>query len=123
VLIKCVRQKDASGCGIACVAIVTGTPYETVKRLMFGDIKRRGFHTETLDLKRALRQLGRKPGARAIPLQGRHLSDLNFQAIVATNRNPAGTRWHWVVWDGKKVLDPRGKASTRLRPFAYLKVE
>lgn len=44
--IKYVAQKDSFGCAVACIAMVTGIPYDTIAKEFCADFKREGMRSE-----------------------------------------------------------------------------
>ena len=119
---RLVHQKGKTDCGVACLAMLTHTSYASAKRIIFGS-KPAGL-TRPEQMKRALTELGKAPAARLIPFRGRHYKSLEFPALIKTNLRKDRT-WHWVVWSGNKLLDPKVPPYTArgLRPVSYLCVE
>lgn len=115
-----VHQVDRIGCGIACVAMLTGTTYARVRSEMFGagpvD------YTDVSDLQTVLRKLGYRPAERLVRTSRKPVH-LKENAIVKVNRRSDGS-WHWVVWDARraKILDPKTPpySEARLRFCSYL---
>ena len=122
---KSVLQDDDHGCGMACVAMVTGLDYGTVCRKLFG--KSRGSYTNTADLKRALKLAGIRCGDRLIRLKSSETSaDIKTDAIFKIRpQNRKTGSWHWVVWDAKKGVfrDPSKKPYKKPRLYSYLPVQ
>lgn len=109
--IKHVSQLDNNGCGLACVAMLTGKTYEQVKQRMieqrifeagtedfgttFNDIRQILDHYQiTTSSKRKFKKWGNIPAK---------------VAIASTNYDKNGG-WHWIVFvrdiDGHFVYDP-----------------
>ena len=134
-----VVQEDHFGCGIACIAMVAGTDYASVRQHL---VDLPGFqgdgNFETYDCH--LRQLlGTHYGirlARKGKLEHRARMSVNkfedyiqrkrlkSHAILAVNPRCHGARWHWIVWDDEqcRVLDPKTPPYTMISPLYYLKV-
>jgi hypothetical protein len=108
-LMRWIRQRVSTDCGIAAVAIIADVTYEEAKSA-FGEFPGRGFATVAKDIRRALRRLGSRLGKRKRDLRGVTTLDLKFDAIVRvkhpSTRNPREK--HWIVWDSAErcVLDP-----------------
>ena len=117
---KRVVQKDEKGCGIACVAMLTGQSYGATRRLMYPDDRVKA--TRTRDLSGALASLGCEVGDRLVPLRTRRFQDLGCDAILKVNKRRS--KWHWVVWDHQRqrVLDPLEPPSPRIEASSYLRV-
>ena len=128
-----VLQQDATGCGIACAAMIAGVSYAYAKAIAIelGLIEKSGSqYTTSRKLIRLLAELD------VIALTGRklkHWESVDCLSIVGINYRPNHEIWHWVVYvpDDKigYVLDPRRivKSSkrvdfTRMRPRSYIPV-
>ena len=114
--IKRVEQEDDAGCGIACVAMITGKTYQQAERFfrerVFLPIDRKP-HTRHYQLRRALRKLGITTEKRLF----RKWRSIENLSIVPINRR-LDTGWHWVVFvpNGARpyILDPaQGKGRRR----------
>ena len=104
-----VQQRDERGCGIACVAMLTGQSYKTIREYMFpsGEVKR----TRSKQLIEALNYYEAKlVGQDYFLMKGRSYRRLAFDAILRVDSG-----YHWVVWDSKKgrILDPARKEPKR----------
>lgn len=90
-----VRQEHVYGCGAACVAMLSGKPYEDVVQLFrehgIGTRKNKPLATNFAELVRALALLG--VSAKRTPWRGWDAVD--GPAIVAVESPTAD--WHWVV--------------------------
>jgi ABC-type bacteriocin/lantibiotic exporter with double-glycine peptidase domain len=122
-IMKLLRQKRDDDCGIACVAMLAGVTYERAKSKIFGD--RDIELTQAPMLRDALRELGRKPARGVVPLRGRDYRTLEHPALLKVNPRKGGMEWHWVVWTGSRILDPKNPPYTLswLRPVGYLRVD
>jgi ABC-type bacteriocin/lantibiotic exporter with double-glycine peptidase domain len=120
---KTIKQKEENDCGVACVAMLTGTSYDEARAAIYP--KGRSKLTKTKDLHSALVKLGRKPlSVRRQPFASKTLRDLDTDALVFVEMDDGDDSKHWVVWDAKakKLRDPyRTKHEHRLR--GYLAVE
>ena len=142
-----VKQEDKTGCGLACIAMLAGKRYATIRAramtiredLCEGFGKRRNFKTRPSDLKKLAKEfelcLGRKvqfPDPKPMNIENftRFMNDLELgcDAVLAINPNPRKNgewHWHWVVWDCERgrVLDPKEPPyRRRIRPWYYLPV-
>ena len=105
------HQQDATGCGLACAAMLAGVSYAHVRaqyRALYPRIK--GYRTDIRDLRRILEShrvlLGRVRYAKSI-------TRIRSRALVAVRYEPKTGNWHWVVWEpsleGGLVLDPMSR--------------
>lgn len=99
-----VAQKDRLGCGLACLAMVTGMTYDAVRETMpewTGE--RHGLHSSYM----------------VLWLNGRgYWTRWRFGAPTES-RHPviAYADGHWIVIDGSTVHDPAGAAGAPLRQY------
>ena len=122
-----IKQKDAWGCGVACVAMVAGVDYLAAKAVVHG--KRGVDGTWTRDLIVALEHFDITVGNRLIPFGNRNFRDLKIDAIMKVGLKKSGA-WHWVVWDlaNGSIRDPHDgpsewrNSNRRPRPISYLPV-
>ncbi len=118
--IRRIVQKDRTGCGLACIAMLAECEYSQVKKAyleLFERASNDEYYTRAPDL----RKLGQ---AFSLDIGGRRRKFKNFQdlpklAILAINyREDEGT-WHWVVFcrtaDEKFVLDPKKSVKSERR--------
>lgn len=124
-----VQQEDDEGCGVACVAMLTGNPYKVVKDVVFPDGEVKGMTTG--DVRVALALFGRRSAPRLRRLgNGRSYKDLSFNAILRVGKTKANPGGHWVVWNGdgpkreRRFLDPMppDEQFSRLHNVSYLEV-
>ncbi len=117
--IRHVFQPDDTGCGIACVAMLSGLSYNEVKQLMIAE---KLFDTDTsywgtsfCDLKEVLNKLEIKTANRRKFNRRRNIPAR--VAIASTNYDKKGM-WRWVVFvrdiDGFYIYDP-GKRRKKVR--------
>ena len=142
-------QENSTGCGLACIAMLAGKKYNTVrikaeKVLTNSDAHPGGFghkknhRTTNSDVRKLGAAYGLRIGhkvkfERPIRHQKRKISSffnnymtekkLNTHAIVATHRKSNGD-WHFVVWDNEngRILDPRKRPLDTIRAWFYLRV-
>lgn len=144
-----VKQQDATGCGLACIAMLARKRYATVRtkamenktELREGFGKRGNFNTGLNDLgsiagwfelSLVRRVMFRDQTTTSIENFTNFVNDLALgcNAILAINRRQQGEKWHWVVWDSERgrVLDPMNDQVCtrgpyiRIRPWYYLRV-
>jgi ABC-type bacteriocin/lantibiotic exporter with double-glycine peptidase domain len=118
-----VEQKDDTGCGIACVAMITGKTYRQAKRFfqerVFLPTERKP-HTRHYQLRRALEKLGISTEKRLF----RKWRSIENLSIVPISRR-ADTGWHWVVFvpNGVRpyILDPEPAKVRRRYDFRGMK--
>ena len=133
-----VVQEDRSGCGIACIAMVAGTDYASVRQHLVdlpGFQGNGNFETYDCHLRQLLRKhyglelacrVNFEHRARRVDrfeeyMRGKRLKS---HAILAVNPRCHGGKWHWIVWDDVqcRVLDPKTPPYTMISPLYYLKV-
>lgn len=132
---KPVRQKDSTGCGLACVACLAGAKYAEVKEvatIMFNwPPTTRRFYTTSAQIIALLEkfELQGKKGRMV-----RNWDSISSLAIVAINPHEVkkNVYWHWVVFskigDQAIVIDPKTKSMvrkniSRIRLRSYIPVE
>ncbi|MGO1000690.1 hypothetical protein [Lysobacter sp. CA196] len=145
-MIRRTTQQDATGCGLACVAMLGGIGYAQARmlarRLGVGPRDRvvgHGGTTRTIrnayfsdahQLRGMLKLLGLRAGAQ------RRLSRwdaLDRSGIAGINYNHREDSWHWVVYlhsdDGGWVLDPNPRVRSerrtdfgRMKPHCFIPV-
>lgn len=116
--VKRVIQKTAEDCGAACVAMLAGVSLKKAYNAVYAEVS--GGLTYTRHLRDALRRLGRRPASRLRPLGTRRYQDIKGCALLKVN--PRGNEWHWVVWDGKRIIDPGEPPYKRYRVVSFLAV-
>lgn len=94
-----VMQRDRLGCGVACVAMVSGRTYGVVRQLFvdngIGARKKRPLATNFSELQHALELLGIKSELK----RWSNWDAVEGLGIVAVNngQGTASRNWHWVV--------------------------
>ena len=127
---RLVKQNDDDGCGLACVAMVTGTSYGAVRRTyreVFRKKRTDEVGTTSLSkLKKIMRRHDIAIDGRMKRFAGRKPDelDLGFDALLKVNPRLDGDEWHWVLWDHRRhrVLDPKRPPYERLRYVGYWKL-
>jgi ABC-type bacteriocin/lantibiotic exporter with double-glycine peptidase domain len=108
---KHIMQDNNTGCGLACIAMLTGNSYEDVRdKIIAEGIKKspEKLYTNFKELVRIGEMFGLKLKYKRKPGQW---SDIKGRAIVATDYHANKKYWHWVVFEnveGKKpyIYDP-----------------
>ena len=119
-----IRQRTATDCGVAAVAMVADVSYEKAK-MAFKRFPGRGFETEAKDLRSALKNLGLHLSKRPRPLRGAIKIRLKSDAIALV-RLPDDNENHWIVWDAcvQQLLDPMWQRPNATYDFReYFKVK
>jgi len=118
-----VGQEDDAGCGIACVAMVTGKTYPHAKKFFLERVflpTDRKPHTRHYQLRCALQKLRIATEKRAF----RKWRSIESLSIVPINRRQDGG-WHWVVLvpNGGRpyILDPAPGKGRRRHDFRGMK--
>ena len=107
--IRICKQLDATGCGIACVAMLSGRSYEEVKSLLMKQkgwkSRDRNMYTKATDLAKLLKALGinqkiQKSGS---------WEEITGVAIVGVDRNDVYFHWVIAINDSKRfiIIDPK----------------
>ncbi|NRB38353.1 MAG: hypothetical protein HRU20_07770 [Pseudomonadales bacterium] len=109
---KRVVQQDDTGCGLACVAMLAGKSYRSVKKVAIDkyDLECDGhLYTGTTALVNLGREYGVDIGVKRRKFKG--FENLPDRAILAINYREKDGNWHWVVFQRKNgqefVLDPK----------------
>jgi hypothetical protein len=119
---KAVVQKDPTGCALASVAVLTGTPYARVKRVG-ASLGLRVTDATLWSSTRPIQNLLAHFGIRAATKEKRFVSweALPDRALLAIkwHREETGPAWHWVVFmrEGEKarVFDSKKALRTNTR--------
>jgi len=122
-MIRRVQQCDEEGCGIACVAMVTGKTYLQAKKFFLERVflpTERKPHTRHFQLRRALQKLRIVTEKRSF----RNWRSIESVSIVPINRREDGG-WHWVVFVPNNtrpyILDPAPGKGRRRYDFRGMK--
>jgi len=122
-----VRQLDDTGCGLACIAMLAGVGYKTVRKIARENnlLKRKTMcDTNGADLSRIGKKFGLSISKKRLKFKG--YKDLPKLSILAVDYRDNDINWHWVVRNNKGVIkDPWDEDITLLypdRPKHYLKV-
>ena len=123
IVIRRVQQRDDNGCGIACVAMVTGKTYRQAKKFFLDHVflpTEKKPHTRHYQLRRALRDLRIRTEKRTF----RNWRSIESLSIVAINRRQDGG-WHWVIFvpNGARpyILNPMTGKNRRRYDFRGMK--
>lgn len=132
--IKRIIQDDATGCGLACVAMIVGATYAEVKKVALDNgilEEKRTFYTISRDLISLLNYFNFK-AERGKEVS--HWSSIQSLSIVAINFRESSNSWHWVVYVPDEnqgyVLDPHKKIKkeqrrdlSRMRLRSYISID
>ena len=132
--IKRIIQDDATGCGLACVAMIVGATYAEVKKVALDNgilEEKRTFYTISRDLISLLNYFNFKA---EIGREVSHWSSIQSLSIVAINFRESSNSWHWVVYVPDEnqgyVLDPHKKIKkeqrrdlSRMRLRSYIPID
>lgn len=111
--IRRVRQRKKSDCGVACVAMVAGVSYRKAFDAFGFDAGQNTFYTSHKKLEEALGKLGCAVQREMFTSWDTILGS----AILAVNRRCNRRNFHWIVFNGKVVLDPNPKRPSRQKSF------
>jgi ABC-type bacteriocin/lantibiotic exporter with double-glycine peptidase domain len=118
-----VQQGDVEGCGIACIAMITGKTYRQTKRFFLERVflpTDRKPHTRHYQLRRALQELGITTEKRLF----RKWRSIEYLSIVPIKRR-SDTGWHWVIFVRNGacpyILDPAPGKGRRRYDFRGMK--
>lgn len=104
---KYVKQDSGPTCGIACYAMITGVTFKEAHKKIKKRMNSRGL--KTIEIVKALRADSYKivGSGRLCPVGKRSWEDLPKLALVKVRPdNCPNYRWHWVIWNKRKVYDP-----------------
>lgn len=107
--IRCVRQKYRSDCGVACVAMLAGVSYQVAFNAFGFHEGETRFYTGHGQLLEALEKLGCGVKRKRF----RSWEDISGSAILPVNHRCDRRHFHWVVYDGKAIIDPYPKRPPR----------
>lgn len=115
-----VIQEDTTGCGLACIAMLSGRKYKEVRKAALSELQfdeGGEFYTGTSDLVYLGQGFDLKIGKRRRKFKGFDL--LPNKAILAINYKEKSDSWHWVVFHRNNkeqyVLDPKKSIKTAKR--------
>lgn len=94
---KIVKQRDRTGCGLACVAMITGQTYWQVRRKVIPDDPSRPYATTAKDLNSLSKNIAPKM------ISTNSWEKVPNLAIVAVGKRKSGN-WHWVVFQRKNDI-------------------
>jgi len=128
---KLVRQQHDWDCGVACVSMIVGQPYEVVLPICLaaknGERVKGMITRHVVTAVRALGGLIADPPLR--PLRGESWDGLPPSLVKVKHPGSTTSGWHWVIWDSarQKVLDPAllgdiKPAKYRMVPRSFLTI-
>src|SRR5262249_24597680 len=103
---KLINQEDITGCGVACLAMVSGTSYAQAKQAIFKNRMPKKLYTFWPQLRRGMDRLG--VGYEDRVHRTAKLTSIKRRAIVGCGEGPRTIDSHWVVYDPRTrlVYDP-----------------
>ena len=115
---KRVRQEHRTGCGVACVAMLSGATYSETMIIAATALNwsrsQRTFYTSSSQIQSLLLKLN------ISALKGRSIrkwTSMPDTAIAGINHNEKNGTWHWVIFrreaEKEYVLDPQSKREVR----------
>ena len=100
--IRFVPQRHSTDCGVACVAMIAGVSYQEAFDAFRFSPDQRQFYTTHTCLTKALGRLG----ISVLRKKFRSWQAIPGLAIVAVNHRCNRQLFHWVMFDGRQILDP-----------------
>lgn len=124
-----VKQGDPTGCGFACIAMLSGASYDEIKNIAITDLDYEGsgdFYTGTRELRYLASKNNVELGKRRRTFKS--LDALPETAILAINHEDKLDTWHWVVYCRKPneeyVYDPKKSIKSNKRTdFGRMKIK
>lgn len=113
--IRLVPQRYSTDCGVACVAMIAGVSYQEAFDAIGFTAERKQFYTTHTCVTNALRRLGISVKRRKF----RSWQEISGPAIVPVNHRSSGQFFHWVVFDGRRILDPKQTKCLRYRASGF----
>ena len=102
--IRLVQQGNkSSGCGPACIAMLSGKTYEQAVTIIFGDSRSRDLYTNWSDLRSAMIELDIGYSNR-IHRQRSWEGIKTLSIVKCGSMGEKGDDWHWVIYDGTTGL-------------------
>lgn len=101
---KRVQQLTTTDCGLACVAMVTGRPYDEIRKtaLRLIKFKRKYFYCTTDDnLRTLLKHYDIELGDKEEYSEWNNIPKFCIAGVNLRRKN-----WHWVVVKNKTIYDP-----------------
>jgi hypothetical protein len=131
---RTVIQEHDNSCGVACVAMLAGVPYQAAALAIFG--AKKPSYTSAGQIKKALNLFNIKMPPRMITLSRdarfkrratlrRELSGIKTDALLKLRRRDhKGGAHHWAVWDarGQQIRDPIGIDQRLCKITSYLPI-
>jgi ABC-type bacteriocin/lantibiotic exporter with double-glycine peptidase domain len=119
---KHVTQENDSGCGVACVAMLANKYYWEARLKILGRSDKAKHRTSVKEIRDGLKEYGLKMGKRHTFKKETWTSETQkrkFRAILVIRPRKSTPNWHWVVWDGDRVLDPLLKGDRYENALSY----
>ncbi|MBC2770900.1 hypothetical protein [Pusillimonas minor] len=140
---KEVAQEHPTGCGIACVASVTGNSYskvmDTAQKLaetqeIFTTCRKNVFYMKSQGLRTLLANFGMQTKKAQYVVHWSSVPDLAIVGVNCRVHNETDKRWHWIVHhrepDGEaSLMDPsanlkshRRRITKSTRPYIFIEI-
>lgn len=113
--IRYVPQRHSTDCGVACIAMIAGVSYQEAFDAIGFSAERTQFYTTHSCLTNALRKLGISVMRRKF----RSWQEIPGPAIVAVNHRSNRQLFHWVMFDGRLIWDPKQNKYRRYRASGF----
>lgn len=109
---KFIQQKHRTGCGIACVAMISNRSYQEVYDYFFPEGKRQNHYTTRDQIKAALNHFGCGHSGR-FQVGPKSWEQMQYDSIVVVDKEE--NYWHWVVYHSEEqlVYDPERRKPVR----------
>ena len=98
-----IKQKEFGGCGVACLAMVTGKKYDQILSEI-DDIFGRNLQNDGLSDAEIVSYLSEQPGFKSVRSTTTR-PDWRPAILTVPSLNYIGLL-HYIVWDGERYLDP-----------------
>jgi hypothetical protein len=116
------RQRTASSCGLACIAMITGARIATVRRILRSRFEEfEGDYTDSADLAFGFKHFGIRLGRRVWTRRWNRVCRRGQRAVVAVRHKRfknGNESWHWMIVERTdaelRVWDPMRKKGLRL---------
>ncbi|KAF5887216.1 hypothetical protein FY112_04060 [Rhizobium sp. PEPV16] len=105
-----IAQSSPTGCGIACLAMITSRSLDEAASALFDEAKPQDQRTQWSHMRRGLERLGVE--CRGRPKRVSSWDSIDGVALVAVSR--VGEKWHWVLFDAFDglIYDPMKSSPT-----------
>lgn len=113
-----IKQKHETGCGVACIAMLTEVPYDNVVRWLWPNAKpsKKSYRLRWGGIRMALEMGGLRYDKMIRP---KTFTDLDKLSIVGIAPAPKMKHFHFVLWNPKtkRIFDPAMSKSMKVADF------